>query len=620
MAKEWIAKFGRALESGDTSAASSMFADDCYWRDLVCWTWNILTCEGKGEIKAMLDARLKATGPSNWEISSESTGADGVTEAWFTFETILARCNGVLRLKEGRCWIMLTTMQELKGYEEKRGPTRPAGVVHGAIKGRRSWLELKAEEESKLGHSDSSQPYVLIVGGGQCGIALAARLKMLNVPAIIIERNARPGDSWRRRYRTLCLHDPIWFDHLPYLPFPDHWPVFIPKDKMGDWLEAYTSIMELNYWGSTACTHAAFDDSNKEWVITVERHVGPASSSNSGTGHPGTGSTPPGDASPPAKLVLRPKHLVIATGMSGFPNIPSFPGKETFLGEQCHSSQFTGEGEYAGKKCVVLGANTSAHDICAALWEQGAASVTMVQRSPSLVAKSETLFDVTMSPLYSEKALAAGISVDKADMILGSLPYRVMPFVHMPLYEEIQKRDAEFYKQLAGAGFLLDWGEDASGLFMKYIRRASGYYIDVGASEMIIDGRIGLKSGVNIAAVREKSVVLTDGTELPADILIYATGYSSMNDWVAQLISPQVADKVGKCWGVGSGTAKDPGPWEGELRNMWKPTAQEGLWFQGGNLYQSRQYSLYLALQLKARHEGLPDVEVYGMKPVHHLR
>jgi putative flavoprotein involved in K+ transport len=96
-----------------------------------------------------------------------------------------------------------------------------------------------------------------------------------------------------------------------------------------------------------------------------------------------------------------------------------------------------------------------------------------------------------------------------------------------------------------------------------------------------------------------------------ADDIICATGFGSMDQWVANIISPEVAKKVGKVWGYGSGTTGDPGPWEGEIRNMWKPTKQPGLWFHGGNLAQSRFYSKILALQLKARHAGLP-VEVYS--------
>jgi putative flavoprotein involved in K+ transport len=153
---------------------------------------------------------------------------------------------------------------------------------------------------------------------------------------------------------------------------------------------------------------------------------------------------------------------------------------------------------------------------------------------------------------------------------------------------------------------------------MKYLRRGSGYYIDVGAAELVASGKVKLKSG-DVQSIKPHSVVFSDGSELPADLIVYATGYGSMNSWLATLVSPEVADKVGKCWGLGSNTTKDPGPWEGELRNMWKPTQQENLWIHGGNLHQSRHYSQFLSLQLKARMEGIPT-PVYGLAEVHHLR
>lgn len=169
---------------------------------------------------------------------------------------------------------------------------------------------------------------------------------------------------------------------------------------------------------------------------------------------------------------------------------------------------------------------------------------------------------------------------------------------------------------MENAGFDLDFGDDDSGLFLKYLRRGSGYYINIGASELVADGSIALAKG-EVSHLTESSVVLANGTQLPADAVVYATGYGSMNGWAAKLISQEVADEVGKCWGLGSDTAKDPGPWQGELRNMWKPTKVKNLWFHGGNLHQSRHYSKYLGLQLKARFEGVPT-PVYALAETHH--
>src|SRR5438552_1775418 len=469
----WLQAFGAALARNDIRAVANFFGYDCYWRDLLAFTWTIKTFEGADEITAMLAATLNSTQPSGWALAGKPTLNDGVTEAWLTFETNVGRGIGHVRLMNGRCWTLLTTLQELKGFEELEGRTRPAGVEQGGIKERKSWVERREQEEAELGVT--RQPYCVIIGGGQGGIALAARLKRLGVPTLVIEKNERAGDSWRKRYRSLVLHDPVWYDHLPYLPFPDHWPVFSPKDQMGDWLEMYAKVMELNYWSSTLCTGARYDEEAGEWEVSL----------NYG-----------GD-----RIKLYPKQLVLATGMSGFPYMPALRRADSFEGRLCHSSQF----------------------------------------------------------------------------------------------------------------------EDGSGIHSTYLRRGAGYYIDVGASQLIIDGFIKLKSNTTIKDINPRSVTLDDGTMLPADLIVCATGYGSMNEWAAKLISPEVADTVGKCWGLGSGTRYDPGPWVGELRNMWQPTQPPGLWFHGGNLMQSRLYSLYLALQLKARMEDIPT-PVYYVDPVHHKR
>ena len=547
--KDWLEKFAAALARKDINAAADLFEPGGFWRDLVAFTWNIRTSEGRDEIKAMLAATLLHTDPSHFVSRGD----------WFSFETKVGRGIGHARLREGRCWTLLTTLQELKGFEEKRE---------------------SPDDKAPL----SESPYVAIIGGGQGGIGLAARLKRLGVPAVILEKNERAGDSWRKRYKSLCLHDPVWYDHMPYLPFPDHWPVFSPKDRIADWLEMYVKVMQLDYRAGTECFGCVFE--NGVWSIKTSK----------------------GD--------IRATHLVLATGMSGFPSIPDVPS--TFSGEAVHSSAFKGEGDYAGKKAVVVGAGTSAHDI-AAMLVKGGADVTMVQRAPSIVVTSEALQELAWGPLYSEQALRNGITTPIADLTVAATPFKLLPEFQKPIYEKIRARDAKLYEGLEKAGFLFNMGEDGSGIHSLYLRRGAGYYIEVGASQMIIDGRIKLRSKVGVERLSDRSVVLSDGSEIPADVVVWATGYGSMNQWAEKLISKEVADKVGKVWGLGSGTKGDPGPWVGELRNMWKPTQVENLWFHGGNLMQSRHYSLYLALQLKARMEKIPT-PVFFIDPVHHLQ
>lgn len=588
-AERWLDSFAQTTSKGEAAAVAELFEPHGFWRDLTSFTWNLTTAEGRDAIEDMVKATHPRSAISNVAVEEVVEESPGVVRVQFTCDTQDFHARGIVRLREGKAWTLLTSARELINFPETKGRHRPLGTEHGVHTDRQNWSDARAERRATLGVSED--PYVLIIGGGQGGIALAARLKRQGVPTLVVDKHDRPGDQWRSRYYSLCLHDPVWYDHLPYLPFPDDWPVFTPKDKMGDWLEHYVGIMDLDYWPRTECTAAAFNEDTGTWTVTVNRD---------------------GES-----LEVHPTQLVLATGMSGVPNRPHLEGQENFAGEIRHSSEHAGGEGDKGKNVVILGANNSAHDIAADLYENGAHPV-MIQRSSTHIVRSESLMREVFGPLYSEDALEAGIDTDTADLLFASWPYAILPDVQRPVFDKIREDDADFYQRLAKANFLVDFGDDDSGLFLKYLRRASGYYIDVGASELVADGRIPVHSNVTIERVGPDSVTLSDGTELAADVIVLATGYGSMNGWAAQLISQEVADRVGKVWGLGSETAKDPGPWEGELRNMWKPTRVDNLWFHGGNLHQSRHYSRYLALQLKARYEEM-DTPVYELAEVHHV-
>ncbi len=565
----WLARLQQALAAPQDADWRALFNDECYWRDLVAFTWNIITLDGAPAIAAMARQQSAAIAARGFTLDPKMQGEN---EGWFDFETATARCRGFAHLEGGRCSNLLTAIVELKGFEEPAGERRIAGVEHRAVKGRRTWLDERQAEEKSLGYD--TQPYCLIVGGGQNGLALAARLKRLSVPTLVIDAHERAGDAWRKRYRSLYLHDPIFLDHFPYLPFPDHWPLYTSKDKMGDWLEIYAKVMELNFWGSTVCRNARYDEAAGEWVVTVDRA---------------------GES-----VILRPKQLVLATGLSGGKYTPEIPGADSFRGKQHHSADHVSNAGVARKRCVVIGSNNSAHDICAELWEHDA-HVTMIQRSPTIVVQASTMGRLANDIPYAKPE----ISTDTADLMGAITPYSQRHGAEVGFTNFLRSIDAEFYERLGKSGFQLSHGEDGTGFFMAYFRRAAGYYIDVGASELIMNGEIALRSG-EIAGIEPDGVRMADGGLIQADMIVYATGYRPMSEFMGQLISPEVEKAVGPCWGLGSGTAGDPGPWEGELRNMWKPTRQKGLWFQGGNLAQSRFHSLHLALQIKARMEGLP--------------
>ncbi len=570
--QEWLKRFEAALAAPSQADWGALFGEECYWRDFLAFTWDIATLEGRDAIGAMVRAQSASLSWRNVAPDASVQQMTDDTQGWFTFTSSVARCRGHVQLRDGKAYVLLTAMVELIGHEEAGGPQRPAGVEHRATKGRRTWRHQREEVARTLG--TTVQPYCLVVGAGHNGLMLAARLKRLGVPTLVIDALPKPGDGWRRRYDSLYLHDPVFLDHFPYLPFPDHWPLYTSKDKIAEWLEIYARAMEIDFWGNTLCTSASFDEKTGEWEVAVNRD----------------GET----------LTLRPRQLVLATGLSGAKHVPVIPGAERFAGKQYHSGDHGSGAGLAGKRCVVIGSNNSAHDICVDLWEHDA-QVTLLQRSPTVVVRAETMGNLSKGIYYAQP----GADVDVADLMFAANPFRPRTAFEKGFTDYLRTLDADFYARLEKSGFKVWHGEDETGFFMAYYRRAGGYYIDVGGSELIASGEIPVRQG-EIAEIVADGLRFKDGSFLPADVIVYATGYRPMSERVGQLISPEVERKVGPCWGLGSGTEGDPGPWEGELRNMWKPTAQPGLWFQGGNLMQARFHSLHLALQLKARMAGVP--------------
>lgn len=570
----WLEKFGAALKAGDGAAVAGLFLPEGLWRDYLALGWTLATHEGAEAITAFANARAADSGIGGF--ASEAPA--GASEGFITFETALGRGEGYVRLMGEQCFTLLTALKELKGFEEPLRGRRHSGVVDET--GQRTWEDVRHDDVEQW--SESNPPYVLVIGAGQGGLALGARLKMLGVPCLLVDKYPRVGDQWRSRYKSLLLHDPVWYDHMPYVPFPDHWPVYTPKQKMGDWLEYYAGIMELGIWTSTECKGISRDPATGKWRVDLVR-----------------------DGKP---VTLVPEHLVMAVGNAGFPITPTFPGQETFKGHQCHSSAHPGGEGLAGQRVIVVGANNSAHDICADLVSHGAEPV-MIQRSSTLIVRQSTMEKI-LAGAYSQEVFDAGLTTAKADLLGASVPFRLAEKVNKAAWDQIRVEEAPFYQRLTDAGFQIDFGPDDTGIAMKFQRTSSGYYVDVGASEMVADGRIKVRSGVTIERIDEDGLVLSDGSHERADRIIYATGFGDMKQWVARLINPDVAERIGKTWGYGSGFPGDPGPWEGEMKNLWKPTPEPGLWFMAGNLAMARSYSQYLGLQLKARYEGLP-VEPY---------
>ena len=553
VANQWLARFEAALGARDTARLQALFRADSHWRDVLALTWQIRTVSGaQALVSALLDARA---GPEGFGVDPHRTVPRHVTragtkciEALFRFETAQGQCSGVLRLlseegSEPKAWTLLTALEEIKDHEEHTGRLRPTGQAYSRDFSGPNWLD---QRKAAAAYADRD-PTVLVVGGGQAGLSIGARLTQRGIDTLVVDRWPRIGDNWRTRYHALTLHNQVHVNHLPYMPFPPNWPVYIPKDKLANWFESYAEAMELNYWTGSEFEGGSYDEKAGRWTVTIKRNG--------------------------QQRVMRPRHVVMATGVSGIPNIPEIPALRNFRGKVLHSSQYGDAAPWKGKNVLVLGTGTSAHDIAQDLHSAGA-RVTIVQRSPTLIINCDPSAQLVYS-LYSE-----GPPLEDCDLITASVPLPVARRTHQLATQHAKELDRELLDKLEAKGFRLTDGEDGTGWQFMYLTRGGGYYFNVGCSELIVEGK------VRLAQYAELEKLLPD-----ADLVVLATGYKGQETLVRRLFGEQIAARVGPIWGFGEGQ---------ELRNMFTRTPQPGLWFIAGSFAQCRIYSKYLALQIQA--------------------
>jgi cation diffusion facilitator CzcD-associated flavoprotein CzcO len=568
-AQRWLENFGAVLTSQDSAAAAELFLPDGLWRDVLAFTWTIQTMAGRAAIEEMLGKSVARTQPKNFHIPSRRTpprwvmraGTEAI-EALFEFETICGPANGVLRLVPDthgrlRAWTLNTNLHELRGHEEEfRRRTEPDSTRDF---GAENWSDRLA----KVRTYTDRDPDVIVVGGGQAGLSIAARLHQLGIDTLIVDRHERVGDNWRKRYHSLTLHNEVHVNHLPYLPFPPTFPVYIPKDKLANWFESYVEALELNFWTGTELVGGSYDEQRREWQVTLRQQDG-------------------------SERVMRPRHLIFATGVSSIPYTPDLPGLDAFAGTKVHSGDLKHAERWKGRKALVLGTGTSGHDVAQELQAHGA-QVTMIQRSKTYVVSLKEAQSVYA--IYSE-----GIPFDDCDLLATSFPYPVLQRSYQLSTARGREVDKALLEALDKRGFRLHFGEDETGFQMMYLRRGGGYYFNVGCSDLIVSGAIDLLQYADIDTFVAEGARLRDGRVVPAELLVLATGYKNQQETVRVYLGDEIADRIGPVWGFDDG---------GELRNMWRRTAQPGLWFTAGSLAQCRIFSRYLALQIKALELGL---------------
>ena len=567
-AAQWVRRIDEAVRSGRPEAVIVLLDPDAYWRDVLALTWDLHTFYGTAQIAEALGRTLPTARARRFALDDTMpprvvtrVGRE-VIEAVFRFETDRGHCRGVVSLTgseagPARAWTLLTELDRLaRAPDAEPAPAAPAIRDFGAP----SWRERRIAEA----RYHDRDPAVLIVGAGQAGLAIAARLRRFGVDALIVDRERRVGDNWRTRYDALVLHNEIWANHLPYLPFPETWPTYIPKDMLADWFEAYATFMELNVWTCADFLGGEWDPARRAWNVRVRRGDG-------------------------GERLLHPRHVVMAAGVSSIPYRPHIDGLADFAGAVLHASDFHSGNSFAGRRVTVIGTGTSGHDIAQELCSRGA-DVTLVQRSPSTV--------VNVGPDNAGKVYSLyrqGRPTEASDLLNIAVPYPLLRQGYQLLSRELAEQDAALLDSLRRVGFRLDFGTDNTGFQMKYLRKGGGYYLNVGCSQLLADGRIKLLQYRDIVRFTAAGALLADGRTHGADVVVLATGYLGQQEVVRRLFGDAVAERVGPIWGYDE---------EGELRNMWRRTAQPGLWFTAGSLAQCRIFSKYLALQILACEAG----------------
>jgi len=570
--ENWLAGLNAALAAGEPGRLADLFDADSHWRDVLILSGRQRTVSGNDRIAARLaeEAGQKGLGPFSIADGHEpprfvDSAGSHVIEGILSFETEKGIGLGLVRLKypaeTPRAWVFATTLEDLKGYEEARifeQKDDPAfnPNFHGP-----NWADRRAVERA---YADRD-PEVLVVGGGHAGLTAAARLNRLDIDTLVVDRMKRVGDNWRLRYHGLRLHNYIHSNHLPYMRFPEGWPTYIPKDRIANWLESYVDAMDINFWTETSFEGAEWDAAAHCWSARLKLADG-------------------------SERVMRPRHIVMATSVSGAPNIPEIPTLDRFEGPVLHSSQFSAGKDWRGKRVYIFGTGTSAHDIAQDL-EGNGAEVTIIQRSPTLVVNIEP-----SAQLYDGIYQGEGPSHEDRDLMNVATPFPVARISHKIITDKVREIDKPLLDGLEKAGFRLDFGEGGTGWPLKYRTRGGGYYFNVGASDLIAAGRIGLIQYADIAHFEAAGLRMKDGALREADLVVLATGYKGQDHMTRMLFGDAVADRVGKVWDIDQETQ--------ELNNMWTPTPQPGLWYTGGSFSQARIYSKYLARAIKAELVG----------------
>ncbi|KAG8676498.1 hypothetical protein FPOAC2_02628 [Fusarium poae] len=580
--------FNAALANTDIAALQTcFFPEQNYWKDSLALTYHLRTFRGPEVIaKNLFRTKEARRCEEAWKLEGAvfvpATPVLQFIDVTLSFRTSspAATCSArVLLLPiqntdeeiEWKIWILSTNLENLDVHPEDTLLLQNPGLNLDGMK--------------------TIETDVFIIGGGNSAAALSACLKAFGVESVMAERNANVGDNWALRYDCMKFHVPTSFCEMPYMNYQDEFmgDHLLSKDELADHLRRFVSCFDINVITSAKIQSTVYDKLNKKWTIEVK--------------------------TPAAVVVVAAKHVVQATGIaSQKPNVPTITNTNTYKGIAIHSSDYR-NGQHLAKQGIksvlIVGSANTAFDILEDCHAAGL-GVTMVVRSPTYIVPLEYIQNKTSLGAYD-------LGVAAADRMFLTLPTEISGQLARNLFRMLASQEPNRYDGLRKAGFpVLDSAEPNQALYSNLVERAGGHYVDTGGTELLAQGRAGIKSGVEPVAFIETGFQFSDGTTADADAVIWCTGYADrdVRDMAVEILGgdervhdenmlgPQeIAGHLDATWGVDT---------EGEIRGMWKRHLRlENYWVMGGFTQQHRWYSRVLALQIKAALEGiLPEAHL----------
>ncbi|KAI1614844.1 hypothetical protein EDD36DRAFT_166345 [Exophiala viscosa] len=477
-----------------------------------------------------------------------------------------AQCMGYLSLildqaGEWKIWLIRTVLEQLEGYDDvdqlqsgrkvSNGEHVPNGHTNG-VNG----------HATTNGTNDSPKHFdCVIVGAGQAGLSTAGRLEALGISYLVLDKNAQIGDNWMTRYDSARLHTAREYNHLPFdRTFPLPYQEFLTKYDLArgykDWVGKFG--IDKNIAFDTTLDSGSWDQARETWTLNLRRQ--------------GTAQT------------LTCRYVVMATGGGGqIPMMPTYPGQEDFQGTVLHSVDYKSAEPWQGKAGIVIGTANTAHDVAEDMVEAGLSSITMVQRTRTYVLPAG-YFKVISDRSYNEN-----VSTVDADRESYSMPYAITRHMSRKALHAAAEKEPERFDALEKAGFKV---EPFGDIMYHICEKLGGHYMDVGCSDKIAKGEIKMKAGALPTNYTRTGLAFSDGTEIPADVIIFSTGFvGNMRTEVAQIFGKEVGAQADDFWGLDE---------EGELKGVFKRTGQPNLFYMGGTIGHSRYFSRFPALLMKA--------------------